>query len=79
MSFKTVWEWILSHGWPSLMKENIAIKYFSDSMRILTHLEISILTNEVEKFILSLNIHEQLIIIDSEETILTIPFLLGLD
>jgi hypothetical protein len=52
MTFKTIWEWILSNGWPLLMKENIAIKYFQEnlleSMKILTHLEISILTNEVK-------------------------------
>jgi hypothetical protein len=53
MGFKTIWEWILSNGWPLLMKENIAIKYFkkdfSESLRILTHLEISILANEVNE------------------------------
>ena len=50
MSFKTIWEWILSNGWPLSMKENIAIKYYSESMKILTHLEISILSNEVKQF-----------------------------
>ncbi|CAF4747100.1 unnamed protein product [Rotaria socialis] len=82
MAFKTIWEWILSNGWSSLINKNIAIKYFNDnyseSMRILTHLEISMLTNEVIKQILNFNIHEQLIIIDSEETLLTIPFILGI-
>lgn len=51
MSFKTIWEWILSNGWPLLIKENTAIKYFNEdtfeSMKILNHLEISILANEV--------------------------------
>ncbi|CAF2035826.1 unnamed protein product [Rotaria magnacalcarata] len=82
MAFKTIWEWILSNGWSSLINKNIAIKYFnnnhSESMRILTHLEISMLTNEVIKQIFNFNIHEQLIIIDSEETLLTIPFILGI-
>ncbi|CAF2444348.1 unnamed protein product [Rotaria sp. Silwood2] len=82
MTFKTVWEWISSNGWPLQMNKNLAIKYFhdnvSESMRILTHVEISALTNEVYKQILNLNIHEQLIIIDSEETFLTIPFILGI-
>jgi hypothetical protein len=57
MTFKTIWEWILSNGWPLLMNENIAIKYFnenhSESMKILTHLEISILANEVKEFYLN--------------------------
>ncbi|CAF0744590.1 unnamed protein product [Rotaria sordida] len=82
MAFKTVWEWISSNGWPSKMNKNVVIKYFNDNLSesiiILTHLEISILTNEVYKQILNLNIHEQLIIIDSEETFLTIPFILGI-
>ncbi|CAF0974343.1 unnamed protein product [Rotaria sp. Silwood1] len=82
MTFKTVWEWISSDGWPSQMNQNIAIKYFHDnlleSLRILTHLEISILANEVYKQILNLNIHEQLIVIDSEETFLSIPLILGI-
>jgi hypothetical protein len=53
MTFKTIWEWILSNGWPLLYNENIAIKYFnenlSESMKILTHLEISIFANEVKE------------------------------
>ncbi|CAF0815231.1 unnamed protein product [Adineta steineri] len=82
MVFKTIWEWILSNGWPLSMNENIAIKYFNEnhteSLKILTHFEISILANEIYKKILNLNIHEQLIIIDSDETYLTIPFILGI-
>jgi hypothetical protein len=55
MTLKTIWEWILSNGWVTLMKENVGIKYFNDnqseSMRTLTHSEISILANEVNRFI----------------------------
>jgi len=55
MTFKTIWEWILSNGWPVLYKENIAIKYFnenlSESMKILTHFQISIFANEVKEII----------------------------
>jgi hypothetical protein len=51
MTFKSIWEWLLSHGWPSLMNENLAIKYYNEnlpeSVKMLTHLEMSILANEV--------------------------------
>lgn len=52
MSCKTIWEWISNNGWPLLMKDNLAIKYFNEndieSVKTLTHLEISILVNEVK-------------------------------
>lgn len=55
MNFKTVWEWISSNGWPLLMNNNVAIKYFnenfSDSVRNLTYIDISTLANEVNEFI----------------------------
>ena len=54
MTFKTISEWISSNGWPSLMNENLAIKYFTnnhaESVKVLTHFEISTLANEVNEF-----------------------------
>ena len=69
--------------------------YNENSFQSITHSDMSVLANEVNSIdfkidwsqvyvkicrqISNLNIHEQLIIIDSEETVLTVAFLLGLN
>jgi hypothetical protein len=46
----SLWEWIRSNGWPLRMIENIAIKYYYENqMKSITHLELSILANEVNR------------------------------
>ena len=55
MNARTIIEWIKTGGWPKQLNENIAIKYFfhdeksSRSTRILTHGEISFLSNQVNQ------------------------------
>ena len=55
MACQTIWKWILNNGWPLSMDTNVAIQYFhenlSDSAKILTHKEISMLANEVNQFV----------------------------
>lgn len=57
MSWKTIWEWIISNGWPSSNPENLAIKYYSENLQAtLTHSEISALANEVNRMEIEINV-----------------------
>ncbi|UJR23756.1 hypothetical protein I4U23_026733 [Adineta vaga] len=82
MVFKTIWEWISNTNTFCSMNKNIAIQYYhenlSESRRILTYMEIIELANEISKQLLDMNINEQLIVLDSDETYLTIPLILGI-
>ncbi|CAF1403891.1 unnamed protein product [Adineta ricciae] len=82
MVFKTVWQWISSQNSSNSMNKNIAIRHYQENllapMKSLTYTEMMKLADEICKQILNLNIHEQLIVLDREETYLTIPLLLGI-
>ena len=56
MSWKTIWEWIISNGWPSRTPENLAVKYYSENLQeTLTHPDISTLANEVNGMEIMIN------------------------